>query len=250
MRRVLVAMGLAVLAGCAGPRMYRCTPGDALSALEEKDSSGAPIIQRAQPIHVTVEGPALAGVTVREQVGDQTVTIARLHVVEGGSSDELRAEYDQLGRENKKPFSGVVAEGFGATFAQLLEKRLTTRLPGSTAKLGGQGELHATPSGELAVENGEYVVRLKMTLLPAHGAASVSVEGVGKSTVPTGHLAWAIPLTVVTFPIGLLIWPPVVEGIDSSHRAAAFARAMDAAAGKLAEEIFRWAAAPLASTAG
>ena len=111
MRRVLVATCLAVLAGCPGPRMYRCTPSKALSELKEQASSGEPINLRTQPINVTVEGPALAGVAVREEVGDRTVTIARLHVVEDGSSDQLRAEYDQLSRENKKPISGVLLRG-------------------------------------------------------------------------------------------------------------------------------------------
>jgi hypothetical protein len=232
MRRHLVAATLFVsLAGCAHTRTI-----DAVKMLSERASPApSPTQPGARPVKVVIDfGPALGGAVGQKGSGVET---AELRSVAG--EQEVEADKARLRAEGKKVSGGILVTRAAEAFAEVLGQHLAARLPGSSASVGGQGDLRVTAKGTWTVIGNGALMSLVITATPS-GGPPFTVDGTGAGKIwSMGHLAWLVPLSLLLPPGPLLAYASVrsLWGTAQKH---AVPSAINVTAAKLADAIVRW----------
>jgi hypothetical protein len=242
--RFLVVGGLAVALPACGPSIWHARADPALEDIARQPPAPGPAIPVARPLNITIESPSLGGVVLSDgKVNGEYQFSASLHELPGGADEaSLEAECSKLNQEKKQVFAGILVEDFGKALAKSLQRRLGTRLPGSTVVVGRGGALHVRSTGTFLQIGDNYTVRFNFEAFPAGSALPMGVQAEGSHEgVASSNLYWAIPVGIVTFPIGLAIINGVFVSMVNSRRSETFAVAIEDASAKLADAIFRWA---------
>ncbi|MBN2494419.1 MAG: hypothetical protein JXR96_07520 [Deltaproteobacteria bacterium] len=136
---------------------------------------------------------------------------------------------------------GVHASGLSESFRDIIQYRLSERFRNATVELGeggGEAQIRIT---KIAVYHGWSKLSEKNALVSLTatlpGGAELSAAGRGFLGSGNAHLAYLIPIGVLTFPIGLAIGGAIVDSVFRSDLALIVLMAMDEAARDLASQL-------------
>ncbi len=178
----------------------------------------------------------------KEQRGHFRCTV--FAVTTGEEKDGLKRKYKSMGEDDGDPQKmGFSMVQYGATLQAALEKQLgghfgevrvnrVEALSGSSAIVAQESTFYFK-----FWRSDEKTMILTLTATPAGGGLPVSVSQEVTSEMGNGHLAWMIPLGVLTFPIGYAIGLGVFTNMETDLIERVIGEAMDKAAGALAAEL-------------
>lgn len=228
---LLAAASLTLLSGCAGAQVAVYRMPEAHADLREDYSDplepAASKVDRDLTLSVASR-PSLA-CSMAAAVGDGSGCVGLSAVDESAEKDETRKEL--MGGQ---PGFSWVLHDFGPTLATILEERLGQRFRRVTVTVD------AKPRGDaLAVTASveRMIVPVKITLTVGEGPGKIQATGQSTHTWSRGHLGWALPVSLITFPISLVWVPPILRSIQEKHEKIAIADALDHAAQALAEKL-------------
>jgi hypothetical protein len=165
-------------------------------------------------------------------------------VTTGEEKDGLKRKYKSMGKDEGDPQKmGFSMMQYGATLQTVLEKQLGSHfgevsinrvdaLSGSSAIVNQESTFYYK-----FWRSDEKTMVLTLTATPAGGGLPVSVSQEVTSEMGNGHLAWMIPLGVLTFPIGYAIGLGVFSNMETDLIERVIGEAMDKAAGALAARL-------------
>ena len=245
MCRLLVAGALAA-GGCASSTRVAGVAVDPARAYQAIYGGRAPAPGAAPRTDVaprlTVASTNRVGVRNR---GDNESRFVAFDVADRAGApeiDALLAGYRQ--REGTRMV--VWYRGFGDTVPAALQRHLGRYFARAAVMRGAPADAATAPVHvEVGLELGPLsyakrtVVELRATL-PDGETVAVRGRGSRNSAV---HLAWALPLGRVSFPLGFAIASSIMAGINTRYMAESCAQAIDDAAAHLAAELAtRWRA--------
>ncbi len=162
----------------------------------------------------------------------------------GGEKDGFKRKYKSMGEDEGDPQKmGFSMVQYGATLQAALEKQLgghfgevsvnrVDALSGSSAIVAQESTFYYK-----FWRSDEKTMILTLTATPAGGGLPVSVSEEVTSEMGNGHLAWMIPLGVLTFPIGYAIGLGVFSNMETDLIERVIGEAMDKAARALAVKL-------------
>ncbi len=165
-------------------------------------------------------------------------------VTTGEEKDGLKRKYKSMGKEEGDPLKmGFSMVQYGATLQAALEKQLgghfgevsvnrVDALSGSSAIVNQESTFYFK-----FWRSDEKTMVLTLTATPAGGGLPVSVSQEVTSEMGNGHLAWMIPLGVLTFPIGYAIGLGVFSNMETDLIERVIGEAMDKVARALAARL-------------
>lgn len=245
-RRLSIALlfvsGGSQLLGCGSAiKTLRLTDG--VEALEEDGTSAG--------VSAT-EGRLNAELFVEVVALDRVVATGRT----GGVAREYRESYPfvkpdydgyppevQVNRETRvKPTGLMMAmEEFSPTVIDLLRRRLEERFKHPGVKLALKhrrpGAIRVEPEIEIRWPAFGTIVGLAKLTASIDTGASIVIKAESDPRYPKYHLGWGLPLTIFTFPIGLIIVLPVIDAIKDDFYVVCVAEALDRAAKELADRL-------------
>ncbi|APR75279.1 Hypothetical protein A7982_00625 [Minicystis rosea] len=229
---VLLAVSAAsLLMGCM-PRVVVYRMPDAHA--DYRADYSAPISSAAgktdRPIAVTIASPPSLGCGFLQATATEPTCVPLKATAESAEVDELKADV-----MHGQPLFGWVLHDFGTVVATIVKARLEPRFRTVTV------DTSPRPGAvELKASIDKFLLPTRVTLTAAmEGKPSITATGESTHTWSRGHLGWAIPSVVLTFPIGLLWVPPIMRSVQYKHEQIAIAEALDQAAESLAEQLAR-----------
>ena len=165
-------------------------------------------------------------------------------VTTGGEKDGFKRKYKSMGEDEGDPQKmGFSMVQYGATLQTALEKQLGGHFGEVSVNrvdaLSGNSAIVAQESTFYYKfwRSDEKTMILTLTATPAGGGLPVSVSEEVTSEMGNGHLAWMIPLGVLTFPIGYAIGLAVFSNMETDLIERVIGEAMDKAARALAARL-------------
>jgi hypothetical protein len=208
-------------------------------------ATAAPAARRPGSITVSLVGTPTMGVLGYPGQVTNLVPIA------AAQGEEKKAFEAMLERDNKAG-SGVLVKGIGEAARAILQENLSRYFERARVDLVPA----AAPSGmsvtasRLILMPG-FFTRTALfswkTTLPTGQAASA--EAVPERSSAAGHLGWALPLSVLTFPLGLAICSPIFDSIYKGMEENKTIEAIDLASASLAAQLAGYAPTPNAAVA-
>jgi hypothetical protein len=203
------------------------------------------------------KGPATAAPAVRKQgsiavslVGTPTMgvigypgQVTNLVPIAAGPGEEKKA-FEALLEQDHKAGAGVLVKGIGEAARAILQENL--------ARYFERVRVDLVPT---AAPSGTSVTASRLVLMPGFFTRTAlfswqttlptgqpaSAEGVPERSSAAGHLGWALPLTVLTFPLGLAICSPIFESIYKGMEESKTIEAIDLASASLAAQLAGYA---------
>lgn len=178
----------------------------------------------------------------KEQKGQFRCTV--FAVTTGEEKDGLKRKYKSMDKDEGDPQKmGFSMVQYGAVLQAALEKQLgghfrevsvnrVDALSGSSAIVSQESTFYYE-----FWRSDEKTMIITLTATPAGGGLPVSVSEEVSSEMGNGHLAWMIPLGVLTFPVGCAIGLAVFSNMETSLIERVIGEAMDKSARALAAKL-------------
>jgi len=241
-------------AGCFGVRNFDVAAGHEgfaalhpeLSAVQPTSGGGSVAVALAVPETTGCIPLRLADGSEKETLGDFRCDV--IPVSTAAAKDDLKRAYRELTAEDgEKQKWGVVWESYGETLRAALAKHLGAHY----GAVDVQRVDAATDGANGVAQDGTFYFQfwrtdtkrmvITLTATPEGGGAPVTASAEVAAEMGNGHLAWMIPVGVLTFPIGYAIGVLVFDNMETDFTARVVAQAIDEASRKLAAAM---AAAP------
>ena len=169
--------------------------------------------------------------TMAEELGAYTCALYAMKDPEPTDRIKERSE------KYETPEYGIHIPQVAEVFAQILQQRLSERFRKAT---GGQGDIGISMAKATIFHDWNKLgaKRGRISVVATLGdGTKIQVQGQGEIESNTGHMAWLVPLGVLTFPLGVAIGGAIADNIWRNDLALIMLMAMDDASIKLAEKL-------------
>jgi hypothetical protein len=230
---------VALLAGCGGKPVHVIDVGDN-ARIWRTAHAAAPHAKVAQSITVRVVG--------RPSMGVVTYPLPTPGVVVPVEGDEDLDRFKAMLNSDPKAVSGIFVKGYGTAIRTILRERLSEYFENATVELSPDpaqsGVITVTPTA-LALIPGFYTrtAGVELTTKLPDGATFKEVETPDTASA-AGHLGWALPAGLLTFPVGLPFIGMGFEGIYKGLEEDKTIEAMDKDAVALASTLAKMSGSP------
>jgi hypothetical protein len=237
--KTVAPIALALVVGCGGKPVHVIDVGDN-ARLWQTQHVPTPHAKVAASITVRVVGrPSMGVVTYLPPTPAIVVPV-------GGDDDA--DNFKAALNSDPKAVSGIFVKGYGTAMQVILKDRLSEYFDNVTVELSPDpapsGVISVTPTG-LALIPGFYTrtAGVELTARLPDGATFKQLE-TPDSASAAGHLGWALPAGLITFPIGVPFIGMGFSGIYKGLEEAKTIEAMDMDVVELAGKLARMAGSP------
>jgi hypothetical protein len=232
---------LALLVGCGGKSVHVIDVGDNARIWAHEHAS-TPHAKVARSIHVRVLG--------RPSMGVITYPLPTPAAVVPVGSDDGKDGFQAMLDSDPKALSGIFVKGYGTAAQLILKERLSEYFENATVELSPEpteGVITVTPTA-LVLIPGFYTrtAAVELTTRMPDGAIFKQLETPDTASA-AGHLGWALPAGLATFPIGLPFIGMGFNGIYKGLEENKTIEAMDTDATRIASTLAKLAVAPAGS---
>lgn len=156
-------------------------------------------------------------------------------------SDDTKEEIKEL-KKNSKKGSYYVFDSFGEIVKACLEQQLRAYFNDTNVNLKSPEQANNTEATSVASYYTEWFTtdnKIMYTKLLAISSDGNTIEAYGKAMnkLGNGHLAWLIPLGVITFPIGTIIGATIVDAKAMELMNKTLIESIDLAAAELSKKL-------------
>lgn len=155
--------------------------------------------------------------------------------------DDTKEEIKEL-KKNSKKGSYYVFGSFGEVIKACLEQQLSAYFNEANVTLESPEQTNNSPATSVTSYYTEWFTtdtKIMYTKLLAISSDGNTLEAYGKAMnkLGNGHLAWLIPLGVVTFPIGTIIGATIVDAKATELMNKTLIESIDMAAAELSKKL-------------
>jgi hypothetical protein len=236
--------------GCFAVRQFNVKEGyegyqnlhPELAAVEKKNGNDAIVVDLVVPKTSGCVPLRLKDGGEKESYGDFRCKVSALTT--GQEKVDLKQKYKSMDRNEGAPQKmGFAMIQYGAALQRAVENQFAGHFGNVTVNRVDDPPGNAT---SVALDGTLYfkfwrtdrkTVKLILTATPENGGAPISVTEEVSAEMGNGHLAWMIPVGVLTFPVGFAIGSAVFNNMETDFIERIIGQAMDQAAKSLASKL-------------
>lgn len=237
----LAMLSLSILAGCGSLQSLNLSQGmkDIRAAQAEEGTAKRQTYGQKESIQLVVAAPprlVAAGRVGRE--GESFREAYPFVVPDAEGNPPPFSDKDQVQPTNVK----MGLDNFDIATKRIIEYRLAERFKKVIVKVSATGianpeQTVVEPRVEVRWPEFGYIAAVAELKVTKNKKVLITVKAESDKRHTTKHLAWAIPVAVITFPIGLFVLVPVGSSIKIDCYQESLAEALDRAAVKLADHF-------------